>query len=123
MWITGTTGKLIETLSNFRGESEGTLKTTFAETGKMSTYLIAFIVSDFKYTEAKKSDDNPVAQRVFAQPDYVNQTEYALAEGVAILNALAKYVNVPYLPKENVDTPKMDQAAIPQFKAGGLILI
>lgn len=107
-------------LSNFRGEDG--LKTTFVETGKMSTYLIAFMVSDFKYTESKITDDNPTAQRVFAQPGYVNQTNYALSEGVAILNAIAKYVNVPFQPKQRV-TPKMDQAAIPQFKAGGLILI
>lgn len=67
--------------------------------------------------ESKATDDNPTTQRVYANKDYVNQAKYALAEGVSILNAIAKYVQVPF------SLEKMDQAAIPQFRAGGLNLI
>lgn len=89
--------------------SDGTLTTHFDTTPKMSSYLIAFIVSDFDF----KKGDKQLVHRVFSAPYLVNQTAYALAEGEVILDAIAKYVNVPYT------MPKMDQAAIPQFRAGG----
>lgn len=96
---------------------DGRVTTDFETTPLVSTYLIAFIVSDFGYVEFNATDDNPTKQRVYANKDYVNQAEYALAEGVSILNAIAKYVQVPF------SLEKMDQAAIPQFRAGGLNLI
>lgn len=98
-------------------ESAGdTITTEFETTPLMSTYLIAFIVSDFKNTETISNVGNevtPFRHRVFAKPQEVNNTEYALAEGERILNAIADYVQTEF------SIPKMDQAAIPQFSAGG----
>ncbi|XP_055306447.1 aminopeptidase N-like [Sitodiplosis mosellana] len=95
-------------------DSEGRVKTTFATTPPTSTYLIAFIVSDFGYTETNASDNNPTHQRVFTSKNKLSQTAYALDEGVKILNAISKYVSVPF------SLPKMDQAAIPDFRAGAM---
>lgn len=70
-------------------------------------------MSDFGYVEKNISNDNPVHQRVYTGKNKLSQTAYALSEGVNILNAIAKYVSVPFT------LPKMDQAAIPDFAAGG----
>lgn len=90
--------------------ADGSVTTHFETTPMMSTYLIAFIVSDFEY---KKNNGKEFVHRVFSTPKDVCQTPYALAEGEAILNAIANYVKVPF------SLPKMDQFAIPDFKAGG----
>ena len=98
----------------FHFSAEGTVETTFDTTPPTSTYLIAFIVSDFGYIEANVSDTNPTYQRVFTSKNKLSQASYALEDGVNILNAIAKYLAVPFT------LSKMDQAAIPDFAAGGL---
>lgn len=90
------------------------VKTSFLPTPPVSTYLIAFIVSDFVYKESVVSNTNPVRQRVYTNAQQINQTDYALSEGVKILNAIADYLDVKF------SLSKMDQVAIPDFKAGGL---
>lgn len=75
----------------------------------MSTYLIAFVVSNFDHKDGGKE----ILHRVFAAPNEMNKTSYALAEGEVILNLISNYVQVPYT------WPKMDQAAIPTFRLGG----
>lgn len=97
----------------FHFSSNNKIQTDFETTPLMSTYLIAFIVSDFGYNERNASDTNPTHQRVFTSKNKLSQTAYALEEGVNILNAIAKYVSVPFT------LSKMDQAAIPDFRAGG----
>lgn len=52
--------------------------------------------------------------RVFTHKSYLNQTKHALLEGEALLKAISDYVQVPY------SLSKMDQAAIPDFRSGGL---
>lgn len=78
----------------------------------MSSYLVAFIVSDFG--NVTNTDNPKLIQRVFTAKKNLDQTAYALDEGVKILDAIAKYLDVPY------SLTKMDQAAIPNFRAGGL---
>lgn len=73
--------------------SNGVKTTTFKQTPLTSTYLIAFIVSDFQSKDTAAADQK-IPQRVFANPNLVNQADYALSEGVTILDAIAKYVQV-----------------------------
>lgn len=70
----------------------------------MSTYLVAFIISDFEYVESNKYD---LKQRVYARPNGIQFADFGLASGVEILNALQVYTGVVY------DLPKMDQVAVP----------
>lgn len=78
----------------------------------MSSYLVAFLISDYKSIE-NNTKENPTPQRVYAPTNLIGQANYSLGEGVALLNAIAKYLNVSY------SLPKMDQVAIPDFRAGG----
>lgn len=98
----------------FSISDDGSVMTEFQKTPLMSTYLIAFMVSDFEYKENKMSfDGTTFRHRVFAKPTEVKNTGYALDEGEHILNAIANYVQIYF------SLPKMDQAAIPEFRAGG----
>lgn len=78
----------------------------------MSTYLVAFIISDYKNSTINASATNPTQQSIFAPEEMLHQAQYGLHEGVALLNAIEKYLKVPY------GLTKIDQAAIPNFAAG-----
>uniref|UniRef100_T1PH43 Aminopeptidase n=1 Tax=Musca domestica TaxID=7370 RepID=T1PH43_MUSDO len=86
-------------------------KTVFTKTVSIPPYLIAFIVSDFVYTEGVL---NGVPQRIYSRPGTEHEQEWALVSGMLILERLAEYYNVKYM------LPKTDQAAIPDFSAGAM---
>ncbi|NP_001082794.1 alanyl (membrane) aminopeptidase b, tandem duplicate 1 [Danio rerio] len=88
-------------------------KTTFAPTEKMSTYLLAFIVSEFTYIEQKLDD---LQIRIFARKEAIdaNQGEYALSVTGKILRFFEEYYNSSY------PLPKSDQIALPDFNAGAM---
>lgn len=88
------------------------MRTTFERTPIMSTYLVAFIISDYKSFTKAASEMNPTRQSIFTPQEVLNQAQYGLTEGVALLNAIEKYLQVPY------GLTKMDQTAIPNFRAG-----
>lgn len=81
----------------------------FETSVKMSTYLVAFIVSDFEYVESGK-------QRVYSRPDSIKNGDanFALDVAITILDELEEYTGVPY------SLEKMYQASIPQFSAGAM---
>lgn len=92
-------------------DKNGMTKTTFQETPIMSTYLIAFVISDF----ANLSSPNGY-YRTFSKPSAINSTKMALVEGEKILDGISNYLGINY----NVTMPKMDQISIPQFSAGAM---
>ena len=49
----------------------------------MSTYLLAFVVSDFKYKEASTPTNN-IRIRVWARPNAIDRVDYALDIGVKV---------------------------------------
>lgn len=83
--------------------------TTFKITPKMSTYLLAFLVSDF---QGKSSEDKKF--NVYARPNAVQNTQLAFDVGVKLLDELKKFTNYSDI------SDKMDQAAIPDFAAGAM---
>lgn len=82
--------------------------TTFETTPPMSTYLLAFVISDFPST-----DDLPENHRIFARPTAIDDTAFALKSSVLITKALEEYLQVDYT------MAKMDQVAIPD-KGGAM---
>lgn len=77
----------------------------------MPTYLLAFIVSDFKLNEGKLND---LTQRIYSRPNTNHQQEWALLSGMLIMERLAEYFDEPFA------LPKIDQAALPDFTAGAM---
>lgn len=72
----------------------------------MSTYLVAFHVSDFAHAF---SSAGSVPHRIFTRPDVVNQTARALRNGERMLDALSEHFGMDYV------LPKMDAASLPEF--------
>lgn len=80
----------------------------------MSSYLIAFVISDFGSisNEATRLPGQTL-QRVWVRPDSVPRAKYAVENSDAVLKALEGYVNFEY------ELPKVDSAAIPN-KGGAM---
>ncbi|KAH8375124.1 hypothetical protein KR200_003212, partial [Drosophila serrata] len=85
--------------------------TAFQTTKDMPTYLVAFIVSEFVYTEGEL---NGLPQRVFSRKGTEGDQEWALTTGMLVEKRLSEYFDVPFA------LPKLDQAGIPDFAAGAM---
>ena len=93
-------------------ESGGLRRVTFAETPVMSTYLLAFVVGDFKSIEERASSGTMI--RVWATAGKEEQGRYALQVSAKLLDYFNEYFGIPY-PLE-----KLDHLAIPDFAAGAM---
>jgi aminopeptidase N len=80
----------------------------FERTPVMSTYLIAFIVSNFK------SENGSENFHVWAKEGAIEQVKYRVAVGPSLLNAMEEFLDLKYL------MPKMDEVAVPDFSAGAM---
>nr|XP_053644189.1 aminopeptidase N-like [Cherax quadricarinatus] len=78
----------------------------------MSTYLVAFVISDFASMES--NDNDHVLFRVTTRKSAIDQADYALMTGQKILPHFEDYFNVSF------PLPKQDMIAIPDFWAGGM---
>ena len=83
----------------------------FSTTPKMSTYLVAFLVGDFRCTAAK-SDGVPI--RACSTPDKVQLTRFAVESAKYILHYYDNYFGIKY------PMPKLDMVALPDFEAGAM---
>lgn len=83
---------------------------TFETSVKMSTYLLAFLVADFGST----SSADFAAFKIWHQKSKDLQAEYAANVGPKILKFYDEYFGLPY------PLPKMDVAAIPDFRPGAM---
>ncbi|XP_017892658.2 putative aminopeptidase-2 [Ceratina calcarata] len=79
----------------------------YQESIPMSTYLVAFIVSDFKSTERGTTS-------VWARPNALPQSTYALDIGERSVKHLSQRFNQSY------QISKLDMAAVPDFSAGAM---
>ena len=104
-------------ISNTPVESEtplgnGTKAVRFAESPKMSTYLLAFLVGDFASVEATAA--NGTMMRVWATRGREEQGRYALDNAVRLLSFFNDYFGIPY------PLAKLDHIAVPDFAAGAM---
>ncbi|XP_063229949.1 uncharacterized protein LOC134535043 [Bacillus rossius redtenbacheri] len=90
-------------------DEEDLYRDTFAQTPPMSTYLLAFIVSDFE-----RSSDPGHNVSVLHRPGAQEQVLYALNVSRPLLEFMEEFTGIPF------PLPKMDEAAIPDFSAGAM---
>jgi puromycin-sensitive aminopeptidase len=90
----------------------GKIRVSFAETMKMSTYLVAFIVGELEATDPVDVDGTPL--RVLAPPGNLHLTPFALDVGAHALRYFSSYYDIPY-PGD-----KLDMVAIPDFSFGAM---
>ena len=75
----------------------------------MSSYLVAFVVSDFRFlTNADKNVS------VWTRPNAIENAQFSLVAATKLLKLLEEFTGIPYT------LPKMDLVAIPDFKAGAM---
>lgn len=79
----------------------------YAESLPMSTYLVAFAVTDF----GNMTDNN---FSVWARKEALPSAGYALEIGPKILKFLEEYYKIKF------PLPKIDMIALPDFKAGAM---
>uniref|UniRef100_A0A8C7CAC4 Aminopeptidase n=1 Tax=Oncorhynchus kisutch TaxID=8019 RepID=A0A8C7CAC4_ONCKI len=91
---------------------DGLMEDRFAVSVRMSSYLVAFIVCDFRSVSATTASGVKVS--VYAAPEKWQQTHYALKAAVKLLEFYEKYFNIKY------PLPKQDLVAIPDFQAGAM---
>lgn len=91
-------------------DPEGYVLDTFNETVEMSTYLVAFLISDFEYTA--NSDDE--SYKIWHMKGKNSQAELAADFGRKCHQFFEAYYDYPD------PMPKTDQAAIPDFNAGAM---
>ncbi|GIY17547.1 glutamyl aminopeptidase [Caerostris extrusa] len=80
--------------------------TVFDKTLKMSTYLVAFVVCDFKALEKMSKSS--------CSSEQLNQAQYALDTAVNVLHFFQQFFNISY------PLPKLDMIAIPDFGPGAM---
>ncbi|NXA32023.1 ERAP2 aminopeptidase, partial [Eudromia elegans] len=84
----------------------------FAETVKMSTYLVAFVISDFQSISGTTSSGIVVS--LYANPEKLTQAHYALEVAIKILEFYEQYFGISY------PLPKQDLVAVPDFQSGAM---
>jgi len=82
----------------------------FQESLRMSTYLVAFLVSDFDYKE--KTTTSGIKVRVWTPPPQIAQASYALDIATETLSNYEKFFQI------NFPLPKQDLVVIPDFSTG-----
>ncbi|XP_026574946.1 leucyl-cystinyl aminopeptidase isoform X2 [Pseudonaja textilis] len=91
--------------------ANGLFQDEFFVSLKMSTYLVAVIVGNFKCIS---KTTNGILVSVYAVPQKLGQTEYALNTAVKLLEFYQNYFNITY------PLNKIDLVALPDFQAAGM---
>ncbi|XP_076258416.1 aminopeptidase N-like isoform X2 [Rhynchophorus ferrugineus] len=81
----------------------------YPETPEMSTYLVAFILSDLM---SQQSTNNII--KIWSRREYISQTDYAARLAPKILRYFEDYFSIKF------PLPKMDMVAVPEFGYGAM---
>jgi puromycin-sensitive aminopeptidase len=90
----------------------GLRRVTFAETMRMSTYVLAWVVGPFELTDTVDVDGVPL--RLAAPVGRAAMTPFGLEIGSHALRYLSRYFDLPY------PSDKLDHVAIPDFAFGAM---
>eukprot|EP01133_Synstelium_polycarpum_P017368 gene17368-20721_t len=93
--------------------SDGLFKTiTFAQTPRMSTYIVAFVVGEFHHIEGRTKEG--VRVRIYNVLGKEESGEFALDVAVKALSFFSEYFQIPY------PLTKCDHIAVPDFSFGAM---
>ncbi|XP_023702695.1 endoplasmic reticulum aminopeptidase 1 isoform X2 [Cryptotermes secundus] len=90
----------------------GLLRDDFQESVEMSTYLVAFVVCDYK--RITKQTQKKVSVSVYAPNEMISQASFALSTAADAMDFYEEFFGIPY------PLPKQDLIAIPDFAAGAM---
>ena len=88
------------------------VRTKFADSMKMSSYLVAFVIGDLEATVVGKSKTTDI--RIIHRPGFSHQTSYAGTAAIKLLDFFEDYYKIPY------PGTKLDLIAIPDFAMGAM---
>ncbi|KAL4705520.1 hypothetical protein ACJJTC_011462 [Scirpophaga incertulas] len=103
-----------EPIATRRADGDYWVKHEFKETLVMSTYLLAFLVSNFDYIHNEENALYRVPFRIYSRPGTQDAAKFALSFGQLNMEALENYTQFEYA------FPKMDKVAVPDFAAGAM---
>ncbi|XP_017885814.1 aminopeptidase M1-like [Ceratina calcarata] len=116
--ISLTHNKTFQAISNTdvlkKEEKDGMITTSFKQTPLMSTYIVAFVVSNYEFEEDK---DSNFTYRVWTRKTMIKRVDYALEMGRKLLEQLNLYTNISY---QTYMPDKLDQIAEKDFPAGAM---
>ncbi|CAH0553356.1 unnamed protein product [Brassicogethes aeneus] len=87
----------------------------FTRTPRMSTYLVALVIS--KFSSKSPTDSGKYDFQVYARPEALKYTKTAVTYGRKLIDAMGEYTGYPY---ETLGIAKLDQVGIPDFAAGAM---
>ena len=87
-------------------------ETTYLDSPKMSTYLLAFCVGEFDYVQSQT--EHGVLVKVYTPPGKSETGQFALDCAVKSLDAYDDFFGIAY------PLPKLDMVAIPEFAMGAM---
>lgn len=90
----------------------GSMHVTFEPTPTMSTYLLALVAGELDYRESSTAEGTTV--RVYATPDNVAYTDFALQTATTVLEFYNDYFEIPH------PLSTCDLIALPDFAAGAM---
>lgn len=115
--VTLTTETGVEVLSNMpiarQAEQGGGLVTSFEQTPRMSTYLLAWVVGDMHHKSAKTKTGVDVNVWATSAQD-ASHFDFALDYAVKSIEFFEDYFDIPY------PLPKIDHVALPDFSSGAM---
>lgn len=98
----------------FHSEDDGTVTTTFEQTPVMSSYLLAFVVSELESISNEVGLlEGDTLHRVYVRSDYLHRAPFALENSINALKALEEYVGYDF------EMPQINSAGVPN--KGGAI--
>ncbi|KAL6628860.1 peptidase family M1-domain-containing protein [Neocallimastix sp. 'constans'] len=86
-------------------------KYIFANSVKMSTYLVAFMVSKFQSISDKYND---IDVSIYVIPDQIEDVKYSLKVAIKLLEFYENLLKIPY------PLPKLDLVGVPNLVFGGM---
>ncbi|RZC35732.1 aminopeptidase N-like [Asbolus verrucosus] len=94
-------------------EKQGWVWDKYEPSVPMSTYLVAWVISDFDFITSPPSKNN-VTFRVWTRKNALNQVDFANEVGPKFLEYFEDFFGIKY------PLPKQDMVAIPDFNAGAM---